>query len=122
LRLKIIPVDRTVGKSDVRGLILARKAISRGANIVLFPEGGRTFKGTKNLQSKTGKELRPLKGGFALLAAELGVVLVPVWFEFKGWRCMRLTVGEPKNFHGVLRGEIVKETEKILLELADKTD
>jgi 1-acyl-sn-glycerol-3-phosphate acyltransferase len=119
LRPRLIPVDRT-RNGDPEALNLAKSVLSTGANIILFPEGGRTSKGQSFLTSRFGARIRPLKGGFAILAAERGTVLVPVWFEHYHWYDIILVIGESICFSGITRREIVERTEKILLELADK--
>lgn len=119
LRPRLIPVDRTKDKGDPRSLLVAKRVLESGANIITFPEGGRTSKGTNHLVSRGGKVIRPLKGGFAVLATGKGVATVPVWFEFRGWNSMRLAIGKPVCFEGTPREEIIHKTEVMLLELAD---
>ncbi len=122
MRPRLIPVDRTKDKGDVRSLVAAKHILEGGANILIFPEGGRTFKGIHHLVSWGGRRLkmiRPLKGGFSVLATGKGVVAVPVWFEFHGWSNMRLTIGKPVCFEGTPREEVVKITQAMLLRLAD---
>ena len=119
LRPRLIPVDRTKRDGDPQSLWVARRIIESGANIITFPEGGRTGKGPARLVSRRGKEIRPLKGGFSFLATGAGVVTVLVWVEFSSWRSMKLTIGEPVKFEGMAREEVVQRTQEMLLELAD---
>lgn len=121
MRPRLIPVDRTLANGDSGSLKVAKKVLASGANLILFPEGGRTSKGESFLTSQKGKRIRPLKGGFAVLAAESGAIVVPMWFEFKGWSGIRLTIGEQQDFSGASREEVVEETGNILLKLADMT-
>lgn len=119
LRPRLIPVDRE-RNGDPDALKLAKAVLGRGANIILFPEGGRTSKGTTFLESRYGACIRPLKAGFAVLAAEPGATLVPVWFDYSSWYDQVLVIGEPQCFEGMDRKKIVERTQRILLELADK--
>jgi 1-acyl-sn-glycerol-3-phosphate acyltransferase len=121
LRPRLIPVDRAKLTGDAGSLVTATKVIESGANVVVFPEGGRTFKGLSFLISPNGrKKIRPLKSGFALLATMPGVTLVPVWFESDNWISMKMVIGTPMNFKGVPREEVIKKTGNIILELADQ--
>ncbi len=64
-----IPIDRVGGASALRRLIdHARKVLSRGQTIVIFPEGTRAAPGTH----------LPYHPGTAALYARLGVPVVPV--------------------------------------------
>jgi len=121
LRPRLIPVDRTLQNGDVGSLAVARSVLESGANIIIFPEGGRTKKGKAKdlLTSRTGRMLRRLKVGFAYLATEVpGVTLLPVWCEFDSWS-VRITIGRAENFYNMNRKEVVQITEGILLKLAD---
>jgi 1-acyl-sn-glycerol-3-phosphate acyltransferase len=122
VRPRVIPVDRTKPKGDARSLINAKKVLASDAILVVLPEGGRTFKATDHITSRTGRRLGwPLKEGFVLLATEPGVITLPAWFDFNGWFNMRLTVGKPVIFTtGTPREEIVQRTSELLLELADQ--
>ena len=122
MRPRLIPVDRTLFAGDSGSLVTAKHVLGSGANIIIFPEGGRTFKGTSYFKSETGKRLRALKGGFAILAGEPGVALLPVWFEFRGWFAMRLTIGKAVFFEGVPREKVVEKTTAIMLKLADQLE
>ncbi len=121
MRPRLIPVDRSLKKGDLESFEVALAVLDSGANIIVFPEGGRTSKGTDFLTSKKGKKIRlPLKTSFAILAAQPGTITLPVWCEFDGW-LMRVTIGQQQNFEGVQRKEVTERIKKILLELADET-
>ncbi|HEY5037928.1 MAG TPA: lysophospholipid acyltransferase family protein [bacterium] len=122
LRSKLIPVDRTRA-GDPGSLVAAKQVLESGGNLIVFPEGGRTFKGTSFLESRSGRKMRPLKEGFAFLAVETNAVLLPLWFEGSFRSGMRIAIGEAMIFTGgTPRNEVVEITERILLELADKTN
>jgi len=123
LRPRLIPVDRTRGDGrNPRSLLVARKILKSGGNVITFPEGGRTNKkGEIQLVSRGGNKIRQLKGGFSILAAEIGVITVPVWCKFYSWKRIKFTIGEPICFVGKPREEkeVVSKMKDILLKLAD---
>lgn len=123
LRPRLIPVNRTGKNGNLESLLVAKQILKSGGIIIMFPEGGRTFKGTSFLTSARGKKIRPLKEGFAYLALETSAVLLPLWFQGNFWSGMSLTIGEPTAFtSGTPRDEVLERTEKVLLDLADQTD
>jgi 1-acyl-sn-glycerol-3-phosphate acyltransferase len=64
-----IPVDRGAGASALKRMLArARKAVTSGRPIAIFPEGTRTAVGTR----------RPYHPGVAALYTQLGIPLVPV--------------------------------------------
>lgn len=95
------PVRR--GQSDDFAMELARRLLRDGHPVVVYPEGTR-FRGSA--------ELGPAKRGFARLALEVGVPVVPAatWgvkqrhvYGRPRWRRPRATVvyGEPMHFPGL---------------------
>jgi 1-acyl-sn-glycerol-3-phosphate acyltransferase len=68
---------------------LSRKAIRKMKELlqnrqvlILFPEGGRTFKGKEFIISREKhKQIRQLKEGVAWLAKQTGAKIVPIWIE-----------------------------------------
>ncbi len=121
MRPRLIPVDRSKTKGDASSLLSAKRAIEQGSNIIMFPEGGRTWKGHPLIRTKQGKFLRPLKTGFAVLAGEPGVVTLPIWVEFGVYEC-HINIGKGQKWSGIDREEIVRKTEETLLSLADATN
>jgi len=77
-----IPVKRDGTAKDRMSTVLAlREVLNQRGRIILFPEGGRTYKSKEKIQSLKGKEIGRLKGGVALLALQTGAKIVPVWVE-----------------------------------------
>jgi 1-acyl-sn-glycerol-3-phosphate acyltransferase len=71
--LHLIPVARsTDARSLPRTLSHCRRFVSeRGGNLIIYPEGGRARDG----------RMRPFKRGVALIAAELGLPIVPAYVK-----------------------------------------
>ena len=118
---RLIPVDRPryMGKSE--SLAAAKQVLSSGGNIIIFSEGSRTFNGAHHLFSGRGKRILPLRKGIAVLADEPQAVTVPVWVEFSEWRRVKINIGTPMHFEGRPREEVIEQTTKALLALADAT-
>lgn len=77
-----IPVKRDGTASDRMATVLALKEVlEQGGRIILFPEGGRTYKAKEKIKSPKGRALGKLKEGAALLAILTGAKIVPVWIE-----------------------------------------
>ena len=128
VRSRLIPVDRE-NLSKVKGrmaitdaieqsLVLAKKVLEKGGWLIIWPEGGRTKSGNYWIRSKGG-EIRPLKSEFAVLASGTAALVLPIWINWS-WLEIKVTIGKPRSFTGKPTKEIVVETEKVLLELADK--
>ncbi len=136
LRCRLIPV-----KGDRNRLSTNRKAIQKmvrvlqaNQTLILFPEGSRTFKGKEFVYSRTGKRLRPLKGGVALILEKTKALAVPVWidntnqvlpngkFPFpRFWKAkIVIKVGTILSPRGLDRSEIMEKITTALLELADQ--
>ena len=82
-----IPIDRT-GKSK-QWLEDSKAALAKGESIIIYPEGRR---------NKTGKGLLPFHVGVAVLAAESGARIIPVYNQF--WKFphrYELAIGEPMH-------------------------
>lgn len=95
------PVRR--GAGDVFAMELARRLLRSGQPVVLYPEGTRY---------RHSVELGPAKSGFARLALEVGVPIVPAatWgaksreaYGRGRWRRPRITTiyGEPLSYEGL---------------------
>lgn len=56
-------------------------ALQRGQNIIIFPEGGRTFKQEKHVFSNNGKALGKFKEGVAGIQKITQCPIIPVWVE-----------------------------------------
>jgi len=104
--------------------------------LVLFPEGSRTFKGKEFAFSQTGKKLRLLKEGIALVLQNTKALAVPIWLENtekvlpngkfpfpRFWRApIIIKVGALMFFQGLDRPEIMQKITEALLGLADKEE
>ena len=140
LRPFLIPVGRGDKHSEAASFLRIKKALDKGRVIIIFPEGGRTFKGERFLYSKEGKRIRTLKGGIALLIRKTKAMVVPVWIEgterflpnskhklFTRFqlskKAMAVKIGEPLQFQAdenTKREEIVQVIASSLLQLADE--
>ncbi|MFM8734962.1 MAG: lysophospholipid acyltransferase family protein [Pirellulales bacterium] len=78
--LDAVPIDREA--SAVKAMKLVIQRLERGAAVIIFPEGARTFDG----------RLGELKSGFALIAKKARVPIVPVAIVggFECWPRTRL--------------------------------
>ena len=131
--------DRGSLQGESAALRQAREVLQAGGDIIISPEGGRTFSGSCHVKSKGGKLLRKLKGGTGWLIAEVGdVSVVTVWIEgtdkvlpnkadvlywcwprFWGNK-MVIKIGPSLRFcPGMSKEEITESLQAKLLELAD---
>jgi len=81
LRSRAIPVNRGNTREELRALFQMKKVLDSDGIIILFPEGGRTFRGDDFLYSRSGKRIRVLKSGIGWLALKTKAQVVPVWVE-----------------------------------------
>lgn len=144
LRPILIPVDRTSKRAEAGSLFQIKSAINCGRVVVIFPEGGRTFKGEHFIYSRGGKRIRTLKGGVGWLALKTGALVVPVWIEgsdkvlpnsharlftkFRLNHTITIKIGNPTKFaedksrSASRREQINQEIASSLLELADEEE
>lgn len=80
-RSRLVPVNRQDKGAESRSLSRIRRILDDKGIVIIFAEGGRTFKGEKFLYSRTGKRMRELKNGVGLLVARTGAMVLPVWVE-----------------------------------------
>ncbi len=130
------PLADRVG-TDSESQLIALEKLTSGGNLISYPEGGRTPKGTGEIKvdgddeeklegkhflvSKTGRKIRRLKNGGVRYATEVpGVVTVVAWFEFVSLFNMKLVIAPPRDFYNKSKREVKEEMEKIFLETADK--
>jgi len=120
-----------VPRGDLKGM---RKAFLRvlailrsGGRVIIFPEGGRTWKGKDHLMSRNGHKIRPLKNGVGKLVARTEASVLPVWVDYAPVRhyfrrsIVIIKIGEPMYFpRGVSHQEVTVALEKALLDLADE--
>lgn len=133
----MVPVDRQDKRKQAIAFLKIRKAIDQGRIIIIFPEGGRTFKGESGWlycekgNNTNGGRIRPLKGGVGLLVQKTEATIMPVaivgshkvvpnskkrlWTRFNFWESLIINVGEPIDMpSGASREDV---TEKLTLSL-----
>ena len=137
MRPRLIPITRGDKRDEIRGLKRAKEVLKAGGIMLIFPEGGRTFKGEDFLTSPVkGKKIRRFISGFAWLAAKTEATVLPVWVEGtdrvspnfnqakyafpRFWRKTAIVIGQPLRFSGQDYEQITKTVEKAVLDLADK--
>jgi long-chain acyl-CoA synthetase len=118
----VFPLPQRSGFRD--SFFFAGDAVDRGWNVLVFPEGARTRDG----------KMAPFRGGIGLLAARLGIPVVPAridgLFELKraGKRMTRpfkvtVTIGAPVRFD---RGDdpelIARELERRVVSLSELSE
>lgn len=147
LRPAMVPVERGEKRKEAASLIKVVKVIEQGRPVIVFPEGGRTFKGNPDevLYSQKRKVLRPFKGGVGLLASRTNALIIPIWIDgsdhvvpnsrktlwtkLKIWKLLKkgisIKIGHPidaSNFSGKNREEITQAIVISLLRLADEAE
>lgn len=137
MSLIMIAVNRDDKQSSASSFLQMREALNNGRNIIIFPEGGRTFRGTEFTTSIQGNRIRILTGGTALLVKKTEATVVPIWIsgtdEFfsntgKGFfrrlnpiKRISVKIGKPIDFHKLsTREEIIQVISNSLLSLADE--
>jgi 1-acyl-sn-glycerol-3-phosphate acyltransferase len=131
-----VPIDRS-GKPQARisSISTLKSILENGGRVLIFPEGGRSFKVVKkgSLKSAGGKEIGKLKNGAAWLAINTGARVLPVWIEGtdkvlpnnklplpKLWHVITIKIGEPFAVNGTDREPATQEIANALLALADE--
>jgi len=113
--------------------------IKNGHNVIIFPEGGRTSKGTSFIySSRLGKRMRHFKSGIGQILSEISCYIVPVWVDGEEQvlpigkvfprlhRRMTITGGTPFFHKQSPDGsketiqKICKNLEQVVLEVADQ--
>ena len=139
-RSVMIPVDRDSDRKKAAALLRIKKAAECGRPIIIFPEGGRTFKGEdgKFLYSKNGNKIRFLQGGIGLLVRRTKATVIPIgihgsdhvvpnskhrlFTRFIFWKKITIVVGEPVKFDSKTpREQVTQEIAVRLLKLTDET-
>ncbi|MFC1934925.1 lysophospholipid acyltransferase family protein [Chloroflexota bacterium] len=133
-----IPVDRN-GKTEGRisSVLALRRILENGGRVLIFPEGGRTFKSIRKswVKSTNGKSMGKLKDGAAWLALKTNAKVLPIWVEGtdkvlpnKGiplprlWHKITIKVGSPFLLPSNTRQEGTIEITRSLLALADEKE
>ncbi len=139
---RMIPVDRNNNDEALKTFSMMKKVVNTNGILILFGEGGRTFKGERFLYSQRGKRIRVLEKGIALLTLKTSAEILPIWVEGtdnffpntlwiddkessfplpRFWKKITIKVGKPIKFEN--RGSkevIIQEIAATLLELADE--
>ncbi len=141
LRPLSIPVDRGDERAQLKSFFEMKRVLNSGKIVILFPEGGRIFKGEDFLYSQGGKKIRILKDGIGWLVLKTGALVVPVWVEGTDkalpnspdklfsfprlWKKIIIKIGEPLRFQGSSANRREQVTQIIannLLKLADEEE
>ena len=104
------PVDRST--SDINAVKTAMHILRSGDKLLIFPEGTRIRK---------GKVSHP-HGGEIMIAARMGVPIVPVYLSTNKhfWKPLDVVFGEPYHPHPSDRRVSSEEQEKLSAELMEK--
>ena len=75
-----IPIDRdnSSSRDPFRAML---DVLQSGKRLILFAEGGRTFKGKDFVLSAKGRRMRQLVNGAGLLAVKAKSMVLPIWVE-----------------------------------------
>ncbi|MGA2417638.1 MAG: lysophospholipid acyltransferase family protein [Candidatus Staskawiczbacteria bacterium] len=138
-RSVMVPVDRDSDRKKATALLRIKKAVDLGRPIVIFPEGGRTFKGKEGefLYSQRGNKIRFLQGGIGLLVRKTEAAVIPIGIKgsdkafpnsrerlitkFVPWKRITIAVGEPMRFDASTpRERVTQEIASTLLKLIDE--
>lgn len=82
-RWACIPIPRGHAGGEGRAALTMKDHLSKGGSLVVFAEGGRTYKGSPDemLFSKTCARIRPFKTGLASVFEKSDSVILPAWTE-----------------------------------------
>lgn len=140
-KARIIWVDRTNSGKARETFRKAKNVVNSRGILILFPEGGRTFKRKHKLSSKKGKEIGVLQEGIGLLILKTQAPVLFIWVEGSDkffpntlwidektskfpfprfWKKITVKIGELTTFEKSSRVEITQEVVAKLLELADE--
>ena len=112
-----------------------RKILENGGRVLIFPEGGRTFKAIEKstVGNTNGKQLGKLKDGAAWLALKTNARILPIWVDGTDrvlpnnkfplprlWRKMTIILGHPFLVREDTRQEATFEITQSLLALSDE--
>ena len=142
-RPRMVPIDRNDEREELKSLFWMKRILNSGGIIILFPEGGRTYKGDDFLYSRKGKRIRILMGGLGWLVLKTKATVLPVWVEgtdkvlppnpnpdkLFSWPNLRekmtIKIGKPLEFEGssaVGREVVTQMIANALLKLADEEE
>ena len=138
-KIRLIPIDREDNRKALRALKRIKETLDLGGIVILFAEGGRTFKGKEFFYSKKGKKIRQLKAGVGWLILQTNPLVVPLWIDgaekvlpnkrHKLYHCLpnfgncvTVKVGKPIHIKGNNKTEITQKVALSLLKLADEEE
>ena len=115
-------------KRGVQKALLRVLAILRaGGRVIVFPEGGRTWKGNEFRFSSKGKKIRWFKSAMCRSVERTGASVLPIWVDYAPlWHFFRrapviVKIGPLMRFpKGVSHREVTDTVEEALLLLADE--
>ncbi len=88
-RFGVFPISPHQGELDERGAATVYQVLSRGGNVLIFPEG----------RYSRGRALRPLKKGVAHFSLQAGVPICPIAIEgvdrLRPFGRVRISIGPP---------------------------
>ncbi len=131
LRVRSVPIERGNARKGMKALLKIRDIINNGGVVIIFPEGGRTFKGESFFYSRNGKRMRSLKGGIGWLALKTKASILPVWVDNtdyflpnrKTWPRFRkkivINIGEPFILQNIEKEEAIQKIATSILDLAN---
>lgn len=112
LRPVCIPIRRNAPPREALGILRKMRGVAeKGGILILFPEGGRTFKGDKFISLKN-RRIRKFPTGISYLFDGLNCFILPIWVEgtekilpnkfnfseqwpfFRFWRKAGITIGK----------------------------
>ena len=135
-----VPVPRGDRKAEIQALQKMISTVQEKGTLILFAEGGRTYKGEGFKESKiSGKRIRPFQNGAGAIARRAKPMIVPIWTEGgdkilpnrscgsefywalpRLWKRMDVIIGQPLAAPDNLKtDELIDWLEDKLLDLAD---
>ncbi len=142
LRFVCVPIKRGSPREELTTIKKTlQPMLKEGKILILFPEGGRTFKciklrGVK--YSRSGKKIARFPRGIEKLFLGVDCLVLPIWTEGgdkvipnkeefpkiisifpRVWRKTRIVVGENLTTRGFKKGELLEHLENTLLNLAE---
>jgi 1-acyl-sn-glycerol-3-phosphate acyltransferase len=139
-RSVMVPVDRDGDKKKASAALLRiMTAVGCGRPLIIFPEGGRTFKGNdcEFLYGQKGAKIRFLQKGIGLLVRRTEATVIPIdiygsdkvvpnskerlFTKFVFWKKTTVVVGNPLKFDPkATREHVTQEIASQLLKLIDE--
>jgi len=136
-KIRLVPIDRENDREAFKSLKRIKEILNLGGVVILFPEGGRTYKGKNFFHSEKGRKIRKLKAGVGWLVLKTNPLIVPIWIEGakkvlpnktgrlyhcfpRLWRNVTVKIGKPIHIEGMNKEEVTQEIALALLELADE--